>query len=247
MHGCVMAARCVRTEVDWEVELAVVIGKPAKNVSIDTALSYVRGYTVANDVSARRWQGKAGGSQWCRAKVFDTFCPLGPRLVPAEDIKDPNMLNLSCSVNGEVVQSSNTSDMIFSVRCQALGAEACNQSLHCNVIAHPVLTLLDQLGVVACSVFEQVAEIIAFLSEGTTLLPGTVILTGTPEGVGFTRDPPRYLSPGDTVTVAVEGIGMVVHQMIQRPSPFCSQTMLDTFCSRDRGVDESRGVRRLSL
>lgn len=101
--------------MDWEVELAVVIGKHAKNVRLEDALSYVRGYTVANDVSARRWQGKAGGSQWCRAKVFDTFCPLGPRLVPAEEISDPNALALSCSVNGEVVQSSNTSDMIFSV------------------------------------------------------------------------------------------------------------------------------------
>ena len=94
----------------------MVIGKPAKNVTKERALSYVKGYTVANDVSARRWQGKAGGSQWCRAKVFDTFCPLGPRLVPAEEIIDPNALNLSCTVNGEVVQSSNTSDMIFSVR-----------------------------------------------------------------------------------------------------------------------------------
>ena len=85
-------------------------------MSPEQALSYVRGYTVANDVSARRWQGKAGGSQWCRAKVFDTFCPLGPRRVPSEEIGDPNALDLSCTVNGEVVQASNTSDMIFSVR-----------------------------------------------------------------------------------------------------------------------------------
>ena len=81
---------CAPNEVDWEVELAVVIGTAAKNVPVESALDYVRGYTVANDVSARRWQGKAGGSQWCRAKAFDTFCPLGPRLVPAAEIPDPN-------------------------------------------------------------------------------------------------------------------------------------------------------------
>lgn len=159
-------AVCHPEEVDWEVELAVVIGKAAKNVSANTALDHVLGYTVANDVSARRWQGKKGGGQWCRAKVFDTFCPLGPRLVPASEIPDPNQLALSCTVNGEVMQQSNTSDMIFSV-----------------------------------------AHIIEFLSEGTTLLPGTVILTGTPEGVGFTRKPPLFLKPGDSVTVSIEGIG----------------------------------------
>ena len=81
---------CAPTEVDWEVELAVVIGTTAKNVPVESALDHVRGYTVANDVSARRWQGKAGGSQWCRAKAFDTFLPLGPRLVPAEEVPDPN-------------------------------------------------------------------------------------------------------------------------------------------------------------
>uniref|UniRef100_A0A7S0ZY25 Fumarylacetoacetase-like C-terminal domain-containing protein n=1 Tax=Noctiluca scintillans TaxID=2966 RepID=A0A7S0ZY25_NOCSC len=159
-------AVCHPEEVDWEVELAVVIGKAAKNVSAKTALDHVLGYTVANDVSARRWQGKKGGGQWCRAKVFDTFCPLGPRLVPASEIPDPNQLALSCTVNGEVMQQSNTSDMIFSV-----------------------------------------AHIIEFLSEGTTLLPGTVILTGTPEGVGFARKPPLFLKPGDSVTVSIEGIG----------------------------------------
>jgi 2-keto-4-pentenoate hydratase/2-oxohepta-3-ene-1,7-dioic acid hydratase in catechol pathway len=184
-----------RTEVDWEVELAVVIGKPAKNVTKERALSYVKGYTVANDVSARRWQGKAGGSQWCRAKVFDTFCPLGPRLVPAEEISDPNALNLSCTVNGEIVQSSNTSDMIFSVRRTLLHEENvltnCRVSKndcsgpHCFHLPH---AMSDQSSYPCLP--EQVAEIIAFLSEGTTLLPGTVILTGTPEGVGFTRDPP---------------------------------------------------------
>mmetsp|Transcript_140210 Transcript_140210/g.349476 ORF Transcript_140210/g.349476 Transcript_140210/m.349476 type:complete len:227 (-) Transcript_140210:195-875(-) len=153
-------------EVDYEAELAVIIGKPCKNVSEAEALDYVQGYTVANDVSARNWQLKLGGGQWCRGKSFDTFCPLGPRLVPASDIPDPNDLEISCSVNGQVLQKSNTKDMIFSVR-----------------------------------------QIIAFLSQGTTLQPGTVILTGTPEGVGAARKPPVWLKPGDKVTVSIEKIG----------------------------------------
>lgn len=160
-------------EVDYEVELAVVIGKPCKNVSEAEALDYVEGYTVANDVSARDWQLKRGGGQWCRGKSFDTFCPLGPRLVPAAEIPDPNNLELSCSVNGQVLQKSNTKDMIFSVR-----------------------------------------RIISFLSEGTTLQPGTVILTGTPEGVGFARSPQVLLKPGDTVTVSIEKIGDLTNPVV---------------------------------
>lgn len=162
----VIPSACHHEEVDWEVELAVIIGRAAKNVSEAEALEFVQGYTVANDVSARRWQGKKGGGQWCRAKAFDTFCPLGPRLVHPAAIPDPNNLELSCTVNGVVMQKSNTQDMIFSV-----------------------------------------PQLIAFLSQGTTLLPGTVILTGTPAGVGFSRKPPLFLKPGDTVTVAIEGIG----------------------------------------
>lgn len=153
-------------EVDYEAELAVVIGRAAKDVSTDEALDYVLGYTAANDVSARLWQGRRGSGQWVRGKSFDTFCPLGPELVTADEIPNPQKLNLTCELNGQVMQDGNTGDMIFSV-----------------------------------------AELISFLSTGTTLLPGTVILTGTPSGVGFTRKPPVYLMPGDTIKVFLEGIG----------------------------------------
>jgi len=153
-------------EVDYETELAVVIGKAAKDVSVAEALDYVIGYTAANDVSARRWQGKRGAGQWVRGKSFDTFCPLGPVLVTADELQNPQNLRLSCVLNGQVMQDANTSDMIFPV-----------------------------------------AELISYLSTGATLLPGSVILTGTPSGVGFTRKPPVFLMPGDTVEVTVEGIG----------------------------------------
>jgi 2-keto-4-pentenoate hydratase/2-oxohepta-3-ene-1,7-dioic acid hydratase in catechol pathway len=160
-------------QVDYEVELAVVIGKPAKNVSEDEALSYVKGYTVANDISARIWQKKAGGGQWVRGKSFDTFCPLGPCLVPADQIADPNALSLSLSLNGQVMQTGSTADMIF-----------------------PVKTL------------------IAYLSEDTTLLPDTVILTGTPSGVGFTRTPPVFLCPGDRLILTIESIGTLENAVV---------------------------------
>eukprot|EP00929_Paragymnodinium_shiwhaense_P063020 TRINITY_DN31516_c0_g1_i2.p1 TRINITY_DN31516_c0_g1~~TRINITY_DN31516_c0_g1_i2.p1 ORF type:complete len:261 (+),score=54.92 TRINITY_DN31516_c0_g1_i2:151-933(+) len=163
---------CHPEEVDWEVELAVVIGRPAKNVKAEEALQYVQGYAAANDVSARRWQGKKGGGQWSRSKAFDTFLPLGP-VIPAADIPNPNALAVTCKVNGEIMQSSSTGDMIFSVE-----------------------------------------QLIAFLTEGTTLLPGTIILTGTPEGVGFTRKPPIFLKPGDTVTIEVEGLGEVSNPVL---------------------------------
>jgi len=155
-------------EVDYEAELAVVIGQAAKDVNSADALDYVLGYTAANDVSARRWQGRRGSGQWVRGKSFDTFCPLGPELVTADELQDPQNLRLTCKLNGQVMQNANTGDMIFPV-----------------------------------------AELISFLSSGATLLPGTVILTGTPSGVGFTRKPPVYLMPGDTVNVTLEGIGIL--------------------------------------
>ncbi|MDH3673559.1 MAG: fumarylacetoacetate hydrolase family protein [Gammaproteobacteria bacterium] len=153
-------------QVDYEGELAVVIGKTAKDVSRDAALDYVLGYTCANDVSGRNWQMAKGGSQWCRGKSFDTFCPLGPYLVTADDVPDPNDLRIKTIVNGAVMQDSTTADMIFDVR-----------------------------------------ELICFLSQGTTLPPGTVILTGTPPGVGFARKPPIFLKHGDEVVVKIEAIG----------------------------------------
>lgn len=163
-------------EVDYEGELAVVIGRTCKNVSPSGALDYVLGYTCANDVSARDWQGKWGGSQWCRGKTFDTFAPLGPCLVTSDEIPNPNALPLKTTVSGEVMQDWNTDDMIFDV---------------------PTL--------------------IAFLSGSTTLLAGTVILTGTPHGVGAARKPPRWLNPGDTVTVEIEGIGALTNPVELEP------------------------------
>ncbi len=160
-------------KVDYECELAVVIGKTCKNVSEAEALEYVFGYTAANDVSARDWQKHAGGGQWCRGKTFDTFCPLGPLLVTQDEIEDPQNLRIRTLINGETFQDSNTRDMIFSV-----------------------------------------AQLIAFLSGSTTLEPGTVILTGTPEGVGMARDPRRWLTEGDIVSIDIEGIGTLTNPVV---------------------------------
>jgi 2-keto-4-pentenoate hydratase/2-oxohepta-3-ene-1,7-dioic acid hydratase in catechol pathway len=157
-------------EVDYECELAVVIGKECKNVRKENALEYVFGYTCANDVSARDWQIKFGGSQWCRGKTFDSFCPLGPNIVTSDEIKNPNSLKIKTILNGEPVQDWNTGDMIFDV-----------------------------------------PELIEFLSGSTTLLPGTVILTGTPHGVGMASKPPRWLKAGDKITVEIEKIGQLTN------------------------------------
>ena len=162
-------------EVDYECELAVVIGRSARNVPEDRALEYVWGYTAANDVSARKWQGSRGGGQWVRGKSFDTFCPLGPVLVTADEIPDPQTLALRTFVNGEKVQDHTTADMIFSVR-----------------------------------------QLIGFLSQDTTLLPGTVILTGTPPGVGFVRKPPLWLKHGDQVVVEIDKIGRLENTVHER-------------------------------
>jgi 2-keto-4-pentenoate hydratase/2-oxohepta-3-ene-1,7-dioic acid hydratase in catechol pathway len=161
-------------EVDSEAELAVVIGRAARDVSPTEALAHVYGYTCANDVSARRWQRHGGAGQWIRGKSFDGFCPLGPVLVTADEIPDPQSLTLTCTLNGERVQTGNTADMIFPV-----------------------------------------AELIAFLSRDTTLRPGTLILTGTPPGVGVARNPPRFLRDGDRVVVEIEGIGALENRVAQ--------------------------------
>jgi len=160
-------------EVDYECELAVVIGRTCKNVSRENALDYVLGYTCANDVSARDWQIKWGGSQWCRGKTFDTFVPLGPCLVLKDEIPDPAALKIRTVLNGQVMQDWRCDDFIFDI-----------------------------------------PSIIAFLSGSTTLLPGTVILTGTPHGVGFARKPPVFLQPGDTVTIEVDRIGALTNPVI---------------------------------
>ena len=164
------------TSVDYECELAVVIGQRCKNATRANALDFVLGYTCANDVSARDWQRNGGGGQWCRGKTFDTFCPLGPVLVTKDEIPNPNKLRLRTILNGETMQDWNTDDMIFDV---------------------PAL--------------------IEFLSGSTLLLPGTVISTGTPHGIGGARTPPVFLRAGDTVTVEIDRIGALTNPVIAEP------------------------------
>ena len=161
------------TKVDYECELAVVIGRRCKNVPRAQALDYVLGYTCGNDVSARDWQRDGGGGQWCQGKGFDTFCPMGPALVTRDEIPQPNQLRIRTLLNGETMQDWNTDDMIFDV-----------------------------------------PAIIEFLSSSKTLLPGTVILTGTPHGVGFARNPPVWLKAGDSVTIDIEKIGALTNPVV---------------------------------
>lgn len=164
-------------KVDYECELAVVIGRDCYNVSKEDALNYVLGYTCANDVSARDWQKDGGGGQWCRGKTFATFCPLGPCIVTTDEISNPNELGIRTRLNGETMQDWNTNDMIFDV---------------------PAL--------------------IQFLSASTVIPKGTVILTGTPHGVGAARKPPVFLKHGDEVTIEIDGIGTLTNPVIDEPS-----------------------------
>ena len=154
-------------QVDFEGELAIVIGAAARDVPKADAHRVILGYAAANDVSARWWQKQGSGGQFCRGKSFDTFCPLG-EVTPAAEVKNPNALRLVTRVNGQVMQDETTGDMIFDV-----------------------------------------STLVSELSRGTTLLPGTVILTGTPSGVGTARKPPVYLKAGDTVEVEIEGLAAV--------------------------------------
>lgn len=163
-------------QTDYEAELAVVIGAPARDVPRDEALRHVLGYTCANDVSARWWQKSGSGGQFCRGKSFDTFCPLGPRLTCAAEVPDPQALPIRCRVAGETRQDASTADMIFSV-----------------------------------------AELIAELSRGATLWPGTVILTGTPGGVGMARTPAAYLRHGDVVEVEIGQFGVLRNRVRFEP------------------------------
>ena len=151
---------------DWEIELAIVIGKTARGVAEPDALDHVAGYTIANDVSEREWQLNRNG-QWSKGKSFDTFCPVGPWLVTKDEIADVQALPLELSVNGEVRQKSSTSDMIFGVR-----------------------------------------TVVSYCSQFMTLLPGDVIITGTPEGVGWAAKPRRMLQAGDKVRLSIGGLGV---------------------------------------
>ncbi|MBX3323066.1 MAG: fumarylacetoacetate hydrolase family protein [Phycisphaeraceae bacterium] len=157
-----------RGQVDFEAELAVIIGRPARDVPEERALDHVVGYCCANDVSARWWQKHGSEGQFCRGKSFDTFCPLGPHVTPAAEVPDPQALRVIMRLNGQVMQDAPTSQMMFPV-----------------------------------------ARLIADLSRGTTLMPGTVILSGTPSGVGMARTPPLWIRDGDVMEVEIPGLGIL--------------------------------------
>jgi 2-keto-4-pentenoate hydratase/2-oxohepta-3-ene-1,7-dioic acid hydratase in catechol pathway len=153
------------TKADWEVELAVVIGRRAQYISQEEALGVIAGYSIMNDVSEREYQLERDG-QWLKGKSFDTFAPLGPWLVTPDEVPDPQNLRLWLNVNGDSRQDGKTSDMIFGV-----------------------------------------SNIISTISRYMTLMPGDVIPTGTPPGVGLGRTPPMFLKPGDVIDLGVEGLG----------------------------------------
>jgi 2,4-didehydro-3-deoxy-L-rhamnonate hydrolase len=153
-------------KTDWEVELAVVIGKKASYIDESHALDHVAGYMLHNDVSERDFQLNHGG-QWVKGKSCDTFAPLGPYLVSSDEIDDPQKLNLWLKLNGKIVQNSNTNDMIFPV-----------------------------------------SKLVSYISQYMTLLPGDIISTGTPAGVGMGLKPPKYLQPGDIVELGIDGLGI---------------------------------------
>ncbi|GAB1607618.1 fumarylacetoacetate hydrolase domain-containing protein 2-like [Argonauta hians] len=171
-HGPVLYPK-VTTQLDWEVELAVVIGKGGKDIPVSEAMSCVFGYTVAFDVSARDWQLQRNGQQWLLGKTMDTFCPLGPCIVMKEDITDIGNLGVRCRVNSVTKQDSSTSMLVHTV---------------------------DKL--------------VHFISRFVTLLPGDVILTGTPGGVGVFRKPPEFLKQGDEVICEIDGIGAIQTKII---------------------------------
>jgi 2-keto-4-pentenoate hydratase/2-oxohepta-3-ene-1,7-dioic acid hydratase in catechol pathway len=162
----------VSVQIDWEVELAFVIGKQGKNISKADAMDYVFGYTVVNDISARDLQTSHGG-QFFKGKSLDGTCPMGPWIVTRDEIADPNALPVRCRVNGVTKQDSTTAEFIF-----------------------------------------KIPDLIEWLSKGLTLLPGDVIATGTPAGVGFARTPPEFLKPGDIVECEVGGIGTIRNSVV---------------------------------
>lgn len=161
----------VTQKVDYEAELAFVIGRRGKNVPRERALDYVAGYMNANDVSARDYQLRV--SQWMTGKTFDTFCPIGPALVLKDEVPDPHNLPVRLSINGEVLQDSNTRELIFNVY-----------------------------------------DLVAYISSVMTLEPGDLVLTGTPAGVGFVREPSRYLRPGDRVRIEIGNLGVLENPVV---------------------------------
>jgi 2,4-diketo-3-deoxy-L-fuconate hydrolase len=160
--------------MDYEAELAVVIGRAGRSIPAAEAMDHVFGYTLANDVTARDVQRRHGG-QWLKGKGMDGSCPLGPWIVTADEIADPQNLAIRCHVNGVEKQNSNTRFMVF-----------------------PIARLIEEL------------------SLAMTLMPGDILLTGTPEGVGYARTPPEYLTPGDEVTVTIPEIGELTNRVVER-------------------------------
>ena len=156
---------------DYEAELAFVVGQGGRYIAAENWADHVFGYTIVNDVSARDYQRAT--SQWLMGKTFDTFAPLGPWIVTADEIPDPHVLDIQLDINGEVLQKSNTRELIF-----------------------------------------KIPELIAFLSSVFTLEPGDIVSTGTPAGVGFTRNPPRFLRAGEEVTIKVQGIGELRNRVV---------------------------------
>jgi 2,4-diketo-3-deoxy-L-fuconate hydrolase len=159
-------------KIDWEVELAIIIGKEGKRISKAQALDYIAGFTVMNDVSGR--EAQFSDSQWFRGKSFDGFAPAGPVMVTPDEIGDVNNLRITATVDGKIMQDGNTRDMIFDV-----------------------FTIIEDI------------------SEDITLVPGDIISTGTPAGVGIFRDPPVVLKPGNVVECYVENIGTIVNKVIE--------------------------------
>ena len=159
-------------QIDWEVELAVIIGKEGKRIKSNQAYQHIAGFTIMNDVSGR--QAQFSDSQWYRGKSFDTFAPMGPALVTVDEIENPANLSVTARVNGNVMQDGNSADMLFDI-----------------------------------------PTIIAFISQDITLMPGDIICTGTPSGVGIFRDPPVLLKAGDVVECEVQGIGTIRNSIKQ--------------------------------
>jgi 2-keto-4-pentenoate hydratase/2-oxohepta-3-ene-1,7-dioic acid hydratase in catechol pathway len=162
----------ISDQLDWEVELTIVIGVPGRDIPEERAYEYVFGYTVANDVSVRDVQRRHGG-QWFKGKNFDSHCPLGPWIVTPDELGDPHARRITLRVNGATKQDSNTRFMVF-----------------------------------------RIPRIVKEFSTGARLEPGDVILTGTPEGVGFARKPPEFLNVGDIMEAEIEGIGVLRNTVV---------------------------------
>ena len=159
-------------KTDWEVELAVVIGKKASYVSEENAMDYVAGYCLHNDVSEREFQLERGGT-WDKGKGCDTFAPVGPYLVTKDEVPDPHNLRLWLSLNDRMMQNGNTSDFVFNI-----------------------------------------PQVVSYVSRFMTLLPGDIISTGTPHGVGLGMNPPLYLKPGDVVELGIDGLGISKQKLV---------------------------------